>query len=101
MVSVTTVCMLVELFPAETRSTSSSIGFNLGLALIGGPGPLIAAAIANATGSSALPALYMVAVAAIATLALARWLPEVRGRALDATATGPAANRPHSHRVAS
>jgi MFS transporter, MHS family, proline/betaine transporter len=84
MVSVTTVCMLVELFPAETRSTSSAIGFNLGLALIGGPGPLIAAAIASGTGSSTLPALYMVVVAALATLALARWLPEVRGRTLDA-----------------
>jgi MFS transporter, MHS family, proline/betaine transporter len=86
MVSVTTVCMLVELFPAETRSTGSAIGFNLGLALIGGPGPLIAAAIASGTGSSTLPALYMVVVAAIATLALAKWLPEVRGRTLDATA---------------
>jgi MFS transporter, MHS family, proline/betaine transporter len=94
MVSVTTVCMLVELFPAETRSTSSAIGFNLGLALIGGPGPLVAAAIASATGSSTLPALYMVAVAAIATLALARWLPEVGGRGLDAvTTTTPAAAR--------
>jgi MHS family proline/betaine transporter-like MFS transporter len=86
MVSVTTVCMLVELFPAETRSTSSAIGFNLALALIGGPGPLIAAAIASGTGSSTLPALYMVVVAALATLALARWLPEVRGRGLDAVA---------------
>ena len=90
MVSVTTVCMLVELFPAETRSTSSAIGFNLGLALIGGPGPLIAAAIASGTGSSTLPALYMVVVAAVATLALARWLPEVRGRGLDAATAAPA-----------
>jgi MHS family proline/betaine transporter-like MFS transporter len=90
MVSVTTVCMLVELFPAQTRSTSSAIGFNLGLALIGGPGPLIAAAIATATGSSILPALYMVAVAAIGTLALVRWLPETAGRGLDAAAAVPA-----------
>jgi len=92
MVSVTTVCMLVELFPAQTRSTSSSIGFNLGLALIGGPGPLIAAAIASGTGSSTLPALYMVVVAAVATLALVRWLPEVGGRQLDA-APVPAVGR--------
>ncbi|GAA5133051.1 MFS transporter [Pseudonocardia adelaidensis] len=90
MVSVTTVCMLVELFPAQTRSTSSSIGFNLGLALIGGPGPLVAAAIASATGSSTLPALYMVVVAAVATLALVRWLPEVGGTRLDAV--GPRAS---------
>jgi MHS family proline/betaine transporter-like MFS transporter len=86
MVSVTTVCMLVELFPAQTRSTSSAIGFNLGLALVGGPGPLIAAAIAAGTGSSTLPALYMVVVAALGTLALARWLPETVGRGLDADA---------------
>jgi len=91
MVSVTTVCMLVELFPAETRSTSSAIGFNLGLALIGGPGPLVAASIANTTGSSTLPAVYMVVVAAVCTPALVRWLPEVRGRTLDATATAAVA----------
>lgn len=91
MVSVTTVCMLVELFPAETRSTSSAIGFNLGLALIGGPGPLVAASIANTTGSSTLPAVYVVVVAAVCTPALVRWLPEVRGRTLDATATAAVA----------
>ena len=47
---------------------------------------LIAAAIAGGTGSSILPALYMVVVAAVATLALVRWLPEVGGRRLDAAA---------------
>jgi MFS transporter, MHS family, proline/betaine transporter len=52
---------------------------------------LIAAAIASGTGSSTLPALYMVVVAAVATLALVRWLPEVGGRRLDAAAALEAA----------
>jgi hypothetical protein len=33
----------------------------------------------------------MVVVAAVCTLALVRWLPEVRGRTLDATATAAVA----------
>ena len=38
MVNVTTVVLLVELFPARTRMSGGSIGFNLALAAIGGPG---------------------------------------------------------------
>jgi MHS family proline/betaine transporter-like MFS transporter len=85
MVSVTTVVMLTELFPAQTRGSGSAIGFNLGLALIGGPGPFIAAAIATASTNTAMPALYMVAVALAGALVALRWLPETRGRALGLT----------------
>ena len=38
MVNVTTVVLLVELFPRRTRMSGGSIGFNLALAAIGGPG---------------------------------------------------------------
>lgn len=82
MVSVTTVVMLTELFPARTRGSGSAIGFNLGLALIGGPGPFIAAAIATATSIPGMPAIYMVGVALAGTVVVWRWLPETRGRAL-------------------
>jgi MHS family proline/betaine transporter-like MFS transporter len=79
MVNVTTVVLLVELFPARTRMSGGSLGFNLALASIGGPGPLIAAALAAGIGFSGAGAFYMVAVALVALFVLARYLPETRG----------------------
>jgi MHS family proline/betaine transporter-like MFS transporter len=76
------VVILVELFPARTRVSSSAIGYNLGLALIAGPGPLIAAALAAWTDGGVTPGLYVVAVCAVAAIVLARFLPETRGRSL-------------------
>jgi MHS family proline/betaine transporter-like MFS transporter len=82
MVNVTTVVLLVELFPARTRMSGGSIGFNLALAAIGGPGPLIAAALASAVDVPGAGAFYMVAVALVALVALAALLPETRGVAI-------------------
>lgn len=76
LVSVTTVVMLVELFPASSRASSSAIGFNIALAFIAGPGPYIAAALVVATGSPIAPAFYMVAIAVVALIVLVKWLPE-------------------------
>jgi MHS family proline/betaine transporter-like MFS transporter len=89
LVSVTTVVMLVELFPAATRSSGSATGFNIALAFVAGPGPFIATAIANATGSSVWPASYMVAVALVATAFLLKHLPETAGRNIGAEAPDP------------
>jgi MHS family proline/betaine transporter-like MFS transporter len=86
MVSVTTVVMLTEMFPAGTRGSSSAIGFNVGLAVVGGPGPFVAAAIAEASGNRAMPAIYMVGVALIGFLVVLKWLPETRGRDLRSMA---------------
>ncbi|MFI5615363.1 MFS transporter [Amycolatopsis sp. NPDC051903] len=80
LVSVTTVVMLVELFPAATRSSGSATGFNIALAFVAGPGPFVASAIASATGSSVWPASYMVLVALVATAFLIKFLPETAGR---------------------
>ena len=74
---------LVELFPGQPRTRPSTIGFAIGRALLGG---LVTAAIAAGSGSSTPSALHMVVAAAACTLALNRWLPEVRGRTLDASA---------------
>ncbi|MDV3128827.1 MFS transporter [Mycobacterium sp. 21AC1] len=80
LVSVTTVVMLVELFPASTRASSSALGFNFALAFIAGPGPFIAAWIAGLTGSAVAPAGYLVLVSAIALVVIVKWLPETAGR---------------------
>lgn len=74
--SVTNVALLVELFPASTRSSGSALGYNLGLALIPGPGPLVAAALVASTSNPVSPAWYVVAVALPALLAIAKWMPE-------------------------
>jgi MFS transporter, MHS family, proline/betaine transporter len=84
LVSVTTVVMLVELFPASTRASSSALGFNFALAFIAGPGPFIAAWIAGATGSAVAPAGYQVFVSAIALVVIVLWLPETAGRNIAA-----------------
>lgn len=78
----TTTVMLIELFPAHMRSTGSAIGYNLGAALIAGPGPLIAAALAAAGAGVGLPAVYMAGVALVCTIVLWRVLPETRRRDL-------------------
>ena len=80
LVSVTTVVMLVELFPASTRASSSALGFNFALAFIAGPGPFIGAWIAGATGSAIAPAGYLVLVAILALIVIVKWLPETANR---------------------
>jgi MHS family proline/betaine transporter-like MFS transporter len=79
--------IMVELFPARLRVTGSSIGFNVAQALIGGPGPFIAASIAAAVALTVAPAFYLVAVAAVAFLLLLRFLPETQGVSLFSSHT--------------
>ena len=66
--NVTLGVLMVELFPARLRVTGSSIGFNVAQALVGGPGPFVAAAIAAAVAVAVAPAFYLVAVASVAFL---------------------------------
>lgn len=84
LVSVTTVVMLVELFPASSRATGSALGFNFGLAFVAGPGPFIATWIAGVTGSAVAPAGYLVLVALVAIGVIVKWLPETKGRDISA-----------------
>ena len=79
--------IMVELFPARLRVTGSSIGFNVAQALIGGPGPFIAASIAAAVALTVAPAFYLVAVAAVAFLLMLRFLPETQGVSLFSSHT--------------
>ncbi|MGE0218806.1 MFS transporter [Mycolicibacterium sp.] len=74
--------IMVELFPARLRVTGSSIGFNVAQALVGGPGPFIAAAIGAALTFAVAPAFYLVAVGTFAFVVLLKWLPETTGTSL-------------------
>jgi MHS family proline/betaine transporter-like MFS transporter len=89
----TTTVMLVELFPAGTRSTGSAVGYNIGGALIAGPGPLIAAALAAAGSWAGLPALYMAGVAVVSTVLLWLFLPETRQQNLGVATEVPSPGR--------
>ena len=80
LVSVTTVVMLVELFPASNRSSASAIGFNIALAFIAGPAAYIGTWLAGTTGDPVSPAWYMVLLAVLALPFLWKWLPETAGR---------------------
>lgn len=82
MVNVMLGVIMVEMFPARLRVTGSSIGFNVAQAVVGGPGPFVAASIAAALSLVVAPALYLTAVAALAFLVLLKWLPETKGTSL-------------------
>jgi MFS transporter, MHS family, proline/betaine transporter len=90
-INANTSLILIELFPASTRLTSGSVGFNLGVGAPSGFGPLVAAALVVATGLTWAPGIFLAAVAAICGLVLLALLPETAGRDLmaehDATKT--------------
>lgn len=85
LVSVSTVVLMVELFPASSRASGSATGFNFSNVLIAGPGPYIAAWLAATTGSAVAPAGYLVVVSILALPALLKWLPETKGRDLGSS----------------
>jgi MFS transporter, MHS family, proline/betaine transporter len=74
--------VLVELFPARTRSSGAAFAFSLGVGPIAGSAPLVAAALAAGTGSPLAPAIYLMAIALPIGLLLAHRLPETAGRPL-------------------
>lgn len=82
LVNVTTLVLLIEMFPTSTRMSGGSTGYNLALAAIAGPAPLIAAAVAANVDLVGSAAFYMVAVAAIGFVVLLIWLPETVGNPL-------------------
>ena len=66
--------VLMEMFPASVRTTSYSIGYNVGLAIFGGGGPLVVTALIGSTGDPGIPAYYIIfsaLVSALCTLLLA------------------------------
>ncbi len=58
--------VLMEIFPPDVRMTSYSLGYNVGLALFGGGGPLVVTYLINATGNPGIPAFYII-IASVAT----------------------------------
>lgn len=61
---------LVDLFPAEMRSTAGAVSYNIGTALFGGTAPLIATALIGGTGNPFAVVWYMGGVALISFLCI-------------------------------
>ncbi|CAN5391145.1 MFS transporter [soil metagenome] len=81
--SVSTVVLMVELFPAGSRASGSAMGFNLAQVLVSGPTPYVAVWLAVALGSPIAPAAYLIVFSLIALPAIVKWLPETKGRDLS------------------
>jgi MHS family proline/betaine transporter-like MFS transporter len=64
---------LVELFPTRLRASSLGIGYSVAVAVFGGLSPLLVTWLIDQTGSSLIPAYYVLAcglVSLIAALAM-------------------------------
>ena len=81
-INANTSLILIEIFPASTRLTSGSLGFNLGVGPPSGFGPFIAAALVAATGAAWAPGIFLAGVALVCGLVLFFLLPETAGRDL-------------------
>jgi MHS family proline/betaine transporter-like MFS transporter len=64
---------MAELAPWRVRCTVLSVGYNVGLALLGGTTPLVAAWLVARTGFIFSPAIYLAAGCAVAFLAAVRY----------------------------
>ncbi|WP_028272323.1 MFS transporter [Arthrobacter sp. UNC362MFTsu5.1] len=78
MAAVMNVVLLVEVFPASIRSTGSALGYNVALAVLAGPGPLVAASLIKATGNNVAPAIYLAGISLAALIVLWIMLPETK-----------------------
>ncbi|BBF99627.1 MULTISPECIES: MFS transporter [Pseudonocardia] len=74
--------VLVELFPARTRSSGAALAYSLGVGPIAGTAPLVAAALTAATGTVVAAAFYLAVIALAVGIVLIRFLPETGGRSL-------------------
>ncbi len=72
---------LPSLFPTRVRYGALSIGFNVSVALFGGTTPVIVAVLISATGSTLMPAAYLMFAAVVGGIA-AYFMRESAGRPL-------------------
>jgi hypothetical protein len=75
---------LVELFPTRIRYTALSVPYHIGVGWFGGFLPATAFAIVAATGNIYAGLWYPVIVAAIGFVVTLLFLPETRGRDIEA-----------------
>jgi MHS family proline/betaine transporter-like MFS transporter len=74
--------LIVELFGARMRTTAGAIGHEVGVGMLSGSGPLVAAALVAGTGNPIIPAYYLGGILAVAGVLLVLFLPESGKRSL-------------------
>lgn len=79
----TTPVAIVENFPAKTRYTGISLGYNIGNGFLGGTVPLICQWLLVITNFYLAPALYITACAIISGLVVFIFIPETVGKKLN------------------
>ncbi|MDR3098706.1 MAG: MFS transporter [Paraburkholderia sp.] len=72
--------LMAEIFPAATRATGMSIGYNIGVTVFGGFTPAIVTWMLGATGDKSAPSYWLIATAMISLSALA-YVSRVKGTA--------------------
>lgn len=65
-----------ELFPVNVRFSAPTIGYNFAYAIFGGTAPFVAAGLLDLTGNRLSPPFYVMAIAIVAFVVIARTLPE-------------------------
>jgi len=78
---------LVELFPTRVRYTAMSLPYNIGTGWVGGLLPAASFALVAASGNIYFGLWYSVAFTLVAVVVSLIWLPETRGRDLNAIQT--------------
>jgi MFS family permease len=76
---------LTEIMPASVRTTGYSLAFSLATAIFGGFTPAISTALIRATGSRAMPALWLsfAALLVLTAVALLKSAPDQRTETID------------------
>jgi MFS transporter, MHS family, proline/betaine transporter len=64
--------MMVELFPTRIRMSAVSIGYNVGFAIFGGTGPLVATLLIKTTGNKLAPSFYLIIAGLISLVVFIR-----------------------------
>ena len=75
---------LVELFPTRVRYTAMSLPYNIGTGWVGGLLPAASFALVAASGNIYFGLWYSVAFTVVAVVVSLIWLPETKGRDLNA-----------------
>lgn len=73
---------LPEQFPTEARASALGLAYNVGNAAFGGTAPLVVGALVASTGSTMVPAYYLLGAALVGLLALT-FLKETSARPLN------------------
>ena len=88
---------LVELFPTSIRYTALSVPYNIGTGWVGGLLPVSAFALVAATGDIYSGLFYPMMFTAISFVCCWLWLPETKGRSLQAIGNDETQSRGVGH----